>query len=154
MSLLRCLVKAGADVNVSDNDGTTPLHYAPIGDCAVLLLSVGAKVCALTRLVTPLHRVIGDGNHFDVCALLAAGADLDVADDTGETGLASCWLVEMGQSIPTKSMSRAETLTLQRHESTLCVILRLRSVSVCNRSNWMRCKCAIFCNSRAARLRL
>jgi len=44
---LRCLIKAGADVNVAAIDNATPLHGVHNYDCAVLLLAGGANVCAL-----------------------------------------------------------------------------------------------------------
>jgi hypothetical protein len=45
--------------------------------------------------------------------------------------LARCWLVVVGPSTLTKSKLRAETL--QRRESTLCVIVRFKFALVFNR---------------------
>jgi ankyrin repeat protein len=44
---LRCLIKAGADVNVAAIGNATPLHRVDNYDCAVLLLAGGASVRAL-----------------------------------------------------------------------------------------------------------
>jgi hypothetical protein len=52
-----------------------------------------------------------------VHSLIAAGADLDAADDAVKR-LARCWLVVVGPSTLTKSKPRAERL--QRRDSTLC----------------------------------
>ena len=41
------LIKAGADVNATDDDGSAPLHYAVHSrdeDCVALLLAHGADV--------------------------------------------------------------------------------------------------------------
>jgi ankyrin repeat protein len=83
---LRCLINAGADVNVADNNGNTPLHRANDFDCAVLLLAAGANVCARdSNGRTALHCVALVGNDIAaVHALLAAGAYLDAANLRGE----------------------------------------------------------------------
>jgi hypothetical protein len=83
---LRWLVEAGADVNVANNDGQTPLHCVRSQNCAVLLLAAGASVRARDKYGwTALHRVARDVDSNAVHSLLAAGADLDAANDYGET---------------------------------------------------------------------
>ena len=39
---MRWLVEAGADVNVADSDGDTPLHHTETQEVAAYLISVGA----------------------------------------------------------------------------------------------------------------
>jgi hypothetical protein len=69
-------------------DGASPLHVVTNHDCAVLLLAAGANVCARdTSGQTALHQ-IGARHANDLIAvpsLLAAGADLEVADDDAVT---------------------------------------------------------------------
>jgi ankyrin repeat protein len=83
---LRWLIDAGANVNVADNDGATPLHWVKDRDCAVLLLAAGANVCAGdSNGRTALHWISDDVRLPAFQSCLAAGADLDAADNTGRT---------------------------------------------------------------------
>jgi ankyrin repeat protein len=75
------LIEAGADVNVADNYGVSPLLCTNSRDCAVLLLAAGANVCDGTAL-----HIIVARNVDDLSAVhLAAGASMDVANDAGDT---------------------------------------------------------------------
>lgn len=84
-------VKHGASVNVSDQEGNTPLHYVcGMGnvDLVKLMLEKGANVNAVnTEGVTPLHAACGEGHVDVVVALLKAGAKIDLADKDNETAL-------------------------------------------------------------------
>jgi ankyrin repeat protein len=87
---LRWLLNAGADMNCVRRNGSTPLHDANFHSGAVILLAAGANVGARDNAGrTALHRVPAAHRRSievtPVHPLIAAGADLDVADDFGET---------------------------------------------------------------------
>jgi len=84
---LRWLIEAGADVNSVDIYGSMPLFRVSRHDCAVVLLAAGANVCARDNNGhTPLHCVALAASSFTaVHSLIAGGADLDAANDAGET---------------------------------------------------------------------
>jgi hypothetical protein len=85
LELIRGLINAGADVNYTFFDGTTPLHgAAQHGSPEVVkyLLDCGAKPGVWSRSLnqTPLHRAVFDAREADAFAkmklLLDAGEDL------------------------------------------------------------------------------
>ena len=88
---VRALVKAKADANSADPDGTTALHWAVQqgnAELVDLLVRSGAKVAAANRYgVTPLTVACTNGNAAIVERLLAAGADPNGAFADGETPL-------------------------------------------------------------------
>lgn len=89
---VRALLKAGADVNAAEGDGTTALHWAARSgdaDLVQMLLSAGANVRATTRLgaYTPLMMAAQAGHSAAVAALLAGGADVEARTTTGTTPL-------------------------------------------------------------------
>jgi uncharacterized protein len=86
------LLKDGADVNASQGDGMTALHWAALnGDAelASMLLYAGANVGAKTRLggYTPLHLAAQIGNAAVIAPLVAAGAQVGALTATGATAL-------------------------------------------------------------------
>jgi ankyrin repeat protein len=90
-ALFRKLLDAGADVNATQVDGMTALHWAVYNDdvpTARMLVRAGAKVNAANRYgVPPLSLACTNGNADLVKLLLEAGADANATLPGGETVL-------------------------------------------------------------------
>jgi ankyrin repeat protein len=90
-ALIRTLVDKKADVNATQVDGTTALHWAAYyedADTVALLLRAGANVNAANRYgVPPLIVACTNGNAAVVKLLLEAGADANTVAKGGETAL-------------------------------------------------------------------
>ena len=88
---VRTLLASGVDVNATQVDGTTALHWAAYNDDAetvALLVRAGANVNAVNRYgVPPLSLACTNGSAGVVKLLLAAGADANAALKSGETVL-------------------------------------------------------------------
>jgi len=88
---LQTLVRNKADVNATEADGSTALHWASYHDdleSADLLIRAGAKVNAATDLgVTPLWVASQNGSTAMVRRLLQAGGNPNLALLAGETPL-------------------------------------------------------------------
>lgn len=86
---LRVLLKQGANVNLTEGDGTTALHWASYRDdldSADLLIRAGAKVNAANDLgATALWTACLNGSPSMVRRLLQAGADPNLGLLLGET---------------------------------------------------------------------
>lgn len=84
-------IKAKADLNTAQADGTTALHWAAYHekvDVVEKLLAADAKADAANRYgITPLLLACQNGNETIVRALLRAGADANVDQRGGETAL-------------------------------------------------------------------
>jgi ankyrin repeat protein len=88
---VRALVKQGIDVNATQADGTTALHWSAHWDdldTTTLLIRAGAKLnVADANGVTPLLLACANGNAAMVDLLLEAGANPRIARATGVTPL-------------------------------------------------------------------
>ena len=89
LAAVRTLIGKGADVNATQVDGATGLHWAVYRDdltAADLLLTAGAKPDAANRVgMTPLAMAAVYGNVRLVDRLLKAGADPKALGPNGET---------------------------------------------------------------------
>ena len=87
----QALLRSGVNVNTTDPDGTTPLHWAVRNDdleIVRLLLRAGAHVRAANRYgATPLSLAAINGNPEMIATLLAAGADPNTSVAKGQTVL-------------------------------------------------------------------
>lgn len=88
---VRALIRQKADLNATDADGATALHWAVrSGDdtTVAMLLDAGADATRPTRLdVTPIALAAGGGSAATIEALIRAGANPDTASREGETAL-------------------------------------------------------------------
>ena len=88
---IRAELTRGVDVNATQVDGTTALHWAAHYDdaeTAALLVKAGANVNAANRYgVPPLALACTNGNAAVVRLLLEAGADANATMKGGETVL-------------------------------------------------------------------
>jgi len=89
---VRTLIKQAADVNASQGDGMTALHWAASNDDAELarmLVAAGANVRAATRLgaITPLWLAAQNGSAQVIDVLLKAGANANVTTSLGVSPL-------------------------------------------------------------------
>jgi uncharacterized protein len=91
LPLIRLLLKAGADVNITGDTGETALHAAVEAgefEAARLLLSKGARAkCADRRGETPLMIAAASGQTALVNTLLRHGAPVSAWNAKGETAI-------------------------------------------------------------------
>jgi ankyrin repeat protein len=88
---VRVLVEFGADIDRQNNTnrGRSALHFAALkvqSSCVELLLALGADVNLVDRWGTTASRCAADRQRpASLCAVVAAGGDLDQPDNNGET---------------------------------------------------------------------
>lgn len=138
---VRALLKQGANVNASEADGTTALHWAGYRDdleTADVLIRAGAKVNAANDLgVTPLWTACENGSTTVAQRLLQAGADANATLMSGETLLMTAartgnpevvtLLVAKGANVNAKERAHGQTALMwavaQRNPAVVEVLL-------------------------------
>ena len=86
---VQTLLQHGANANLADNEGNSPLHYAKTATCAQLLLDRKADVSSRNRQgATPLYSLChGSGDVPLLALLLSAGADPHTPNHEQQTPL-------------------------------------------------------------------
>jgi ankyrin repeat protein len=139
---LRCLIAEGANIELTSGAGVSPLYVAcmsPSGfECVVVLLAAGADVHSRSMGGrTPCHLIINPMSKHFLPALLAAGADLDIADDRGTTArqLLKGAIVDEEQIDAARRRIAKERLNFVRYRALqICIGLQSRgldALSIC-----------------------
>lgn len=100
--LLEYLIKKGADVNLKNKEGLSPIHLACYSENIRILLESGADIQSQDKQGdTPLHSLVKEGKEkIDVIEyLIKAGAKIDLKNKNGETPLDIAILREENQVI-------------------------------------------------------
>jgi len=142
---VRALLQQKIDLNASQPDGTTALHWAVRRDdveLAQLLIRAGARVDATTRYgVTPLYLASVNGNAAVIDALLRGGADPNSANPGGETALmtaartgkldAVTLLLDKGAAVNAKEPAQSQTALMwaaaERHPNVVSALIALHA---------------------------
>ena len=103
VAIVRLLVRAGAKVDIRDDDGNTPLHDTSQIDVMEQLLAMGANVNAQNKQgETPIFTTM-DGRAIPL--LVRHGADLTIRNNKGQTVLEAA-----GQKGPLRQQALREAL--------------------------------------------
>jgi ankyrin repeat protein len=91
MDIVKCLVSSGADINLRNKEGRSPLFVASQrGHCAIVkcLLSSGADINLRKKQGrSPLFEASYFGRYDVVKCLLSSGADINLRDEGGQSPL-------------------------------------------------------------------
>ncbi|MEO0202771.1 MAG: ankyrin repeat domain-containing protein [candidate division WOR-3 bacterium] len=89
LSKTKDFINKGADINIKNNNGKTPLHIAvenEYEDIVKLLLEKNVDVNIKDNEGnTPLHKAVKNGNYFIIKELLKFGADKNIKNNEGKT---------------------------------------------------------------------
>jgi ankyrin repeat protein/dienelactone hydrolase len=119
---LRHLIEHHVDVNETQADGMTALHWAVYHDAAIeakLLVEAGAKVESKNRYgVTPLALACQNGNDELVELLLTKGADSNSSLPSGETALMTASRTGRPESVKSLLSHGADVNARERSDQT------------------------------------
>lgn len=88
--IIEYLIEKGADVEIQNEDGVTPLHLAAFTKTALILLEHGADINQKdNRGNTPLHAAViaGEEHREMIKFLIDNGADASIINHEGKTPL-------------------------------------------------------------------
>ena len=149
---LRALIENGVDVNSTQGDGATALHWATYYNdfnTVKFLLDAGANIDAKNDLgVSPLWLACNNGSSVLVRTLLDSGADPNTTLPSGETSLMTASrtgnvtvvrsLIEYGAEVNKREYTHGQTALMwavsQQHPSVVKVLLQ-NGARVEDRSN-------------------
>jgi ankyrin repeat protein len=131
---LRLLLELGADVNQQESDGWTALHRlcrtgwpGDTDSCIELLLACGADTCLATdQAQTVCHWAALSNGNAQLCALIAAGGNLDQPDNDGNTPRSIAF--QRGVELPTDAQIDAAR---RRIAKTRLDLVRRRAFQIC-----------------------
>ena len=139
---IRALLRDKIDVNGTQADGMTALHWAVREDnleTAQLLIRAGARVGMATRYgVTPIYLACANGSESMIDLLLRAGADPNATNPGGETALMTAarigkigavkLLLDRGAVVDAKEKVRGQTALMwavtENHVDVAWLLLR------------------------------
>lgn len=137
-SVVDTLILAGADPNIVDNNGNTPLICAAdLGHTSMIktLLAAGADAshCAHDGR-SALHAAAKSGEEEMVSALLNKGVDINVCDENGETPLVSA--VKTGKNSAANSPVAAKALKAAKALLAAGAVVKTRGNDGCSALDW------------------
>ena len=119
---VRAQVAGGANVNATDSDGTTALHWAAyVGNLSMAeaLVTAGADVNTANAYgVQPISLACDSGNADLVKLLLDAGADANAVRDGGETALMTAARTGNLEAVEALLARGADPNATERNEQT------------------------------------
>jgi ankyrin repeat protein len=148
---LRCFIAAGANVDIPDDEGDTPLHLTVYtvytGYCAFELLGAGADVHARNRAGQSACFVAAkQGPVLAMRAMLAFGADFDAPDNSGVTPRQLASRRSISWTAGDVALARRHVVLTQlrfvrKRAFEICVALQALELDAVRTIEILRCAC-------------